>query len=93
MTPQSTVGAIITAIIFFVALPISLYIDYIRPLFDFAKPCKEDIDTLLENKDPTAENFYFDNGFFDPIKVPKAEYYAILPLDTYILNGRTYTIK
>lgn len=92
MTPQGIVGAIISSILLFVALPISLYIDYVRPLLEFAKPCKEDIDTLLENKDPSAEIFYFDNGFFDPIEVPKAEYYAIM-LETYLPNPYEYTVK
>ena len=86
-----TSGAIMGIITIFVTILTAIYFEIIRPLLDFAKPCKKDIDTLLENKDPTAEIFYFDNGFFDPIEVPKAEYYAIM-LNTYIPEDRNYII-
>lgn len=92
MTPKDLATVIMGSIALFIGVPLSIYIDCIRPILEFAKPCKEDIDTLLENKDPSAEIFYFDNGFFDPIEVPKAKYYAIL-LETEIPNPYEYTVK
>ena len=43
MTPQGIVGAIMGSIALFIGVPLSIYIDYIRPLLDFAKPYKENI--------------------------------------------------
>lgn len=87
-----TSGAIMGIITIFVTILTAIYFEIVRPILEFAKPCKEDINALLENKDPSAEIFYFDNGFFDPIEVPKAKYYAIL-LETEIPNPYEYTVK